>query len=289
MDQRQLFLRDVLTVLFKRMFLIAFFALVVFVVVFAGNYVWPPTYESVARVRLIEGREQLMAPATVTRSAVDVTTAQLTVEDVHSEIEIIYGDDVLEAVVRALNLHERGAITGGISSTPAEAPADGSAQPSEPAGPADKVEQAEAQADAEAARQLSEVFGRLSGEGNPIRMALRGAKQTVFELLYALNLKAEPDDLQKAVNGLRRAIEVKPIEKSFVLEIRCRYSDPEAAQIILKTLLRKFQRKHLEVFAQPESQQFIEEQLDRVAKELAKGPRGVEGVPQRERPTRGGC
>ncbi|MCP4640152.1 MAG: hypothetical protein GY851_06960, partial [bacterium] len=56
MDQRQIFLRDVLTVLFKRKYLVAFFAVVVIGVVFVGNQMWPETYESTAKVRLIRGR-----------------------------------------------------------------------------------------------------------------------------------------------------------------------------------------------------------------------------------------
>ncbi|MCP4643243.1 MAG: polysaccharide biosynthesis tyrosine autokinase [bacterium] len=217
MDQRQIFLRDVLTVLFKRKVLILFFALVVFGVVFAGNYVWPPTYESVAKVRIMEGRDQQVADPTVTRSAAEMITMGMTIEDVNSEMEMIYSDDVLEEVIDALKLDTR-------SAPPA---------------------------------------------GNPVRAALRGAKQAYNELTYALALRSKPTDRQRTVNGLRRAIEVIPVEKSHVLEIRCRYSDPDTAQEILTEVIVQFKEKHKDVFAQPESRPFFTKQYERVKTELA--------------------
>lgn len=45
MDQRQIFLRDILTTLFKRKLFIILFVVAVFALVFVGNYIWPPTYE----------------------------------------------------------------------------------------------------------------------------------------------------------------------------------------------------------------------------------------------------
>lgn len=215
MDQRQLFLRDILTVLFKRKLMIASFIVLVFVVVFAANYVWPVTYQSVAKVRIIEGRENLVAPPTVTQSAAQMTMMQMTVEDVNSEMEVIYSTNVLEGLVDELGLDQDQRRAAG-----------------------------------------------------PVRSVLRGLKGAWNQLTYALALKSKPSPEQAAVETLRRAIEVKPIDNTYVLEIRCRYSDPESAQQILTTLLEIYEARHKEVFAQPESQRFIEDQLDRVRGEL---------------------
>lgn len=104
MEQRQFFVRDVLTVLFKRWKLIIFLPIVIFALVFAGNYLWPPTYESVSKVRLVRGREVSQTDSTVMPGGQEFTMVSLMVEDLNSEIELIHSKDLLEAVVRGLDL-----------------------------------------------------------------------------------------------------------------------------------------------------------------------------------------
>lgn len=99
MEQRQFFLRDILSVIFKHKTLIIAFPIVVFIVVFVGNYIWPPTYESEARVRLMRGREVSQADTTVTQASESITMVQMGIEDVNSEIELLHSDDLLERVV----------------------------------------------------------------------------------------------------------------------------------------------------------------------------------------------
>ncbi|HNR31253.1 MAG TPA: Wzz/FepE/Etk N-terminal domain-containing protein, partial [Candidatus Hydrogenedentes bacterium] len=106
MDQRQFFVRDVLTVIFKRIKLILFLPILIFAVVFVGNYLWPPTYESMAKVRLVRGREVSQTDPTVTSSGQDMTMISLTVEDLNSEIELVHSRDLLETVVRDMKLEE---------------------------------------------------------------------------------------------------------------------------------------------------------------------------------------
>lgn len=100
MDQRQFFVRDILTVLFKRIKLIIFLPLLIFAVVFVGNYLWPPKYESSAKVRLVRGREVSQSDSTVTQSGQDMTMISLTVEDLNSEIELVHSRDLLQQVVQ---------------------------------------------------------------------------------------------------------------------------------------------------------------------------------------------
>lgn len=116
MDQRQLFLRDILTVLFKRKKLIVFFAVVVIAATFAGNLVWPPTYESAARIQILPGRETLQ-PTTPLTSQNMTPVITMSVEDVNSEIQIMVSDDVLRSVVTDLKLDQtsissEGAVRG---------------------------------------------------------------------------------------------------------------------------------------------------------------------------------
>ncbi|MBI5093637.1 MAG: polysaccharide biosynthesis tyrosine autokinase [Candidatus Hydrogenedentes bacterium] len=113
MDQRQLFLRDILTVVFKRFLLIVSFAAAVFLVVYVGNYAWPVTYESTASVRLTQGREVSTTDPTVMKSGAGLVTMQLTREDLNSEIEFIRSTDVLKEVVQKLELDKDVPLNGG--------------------------------------------------------------------------------------------------------------------------------------------------------------------------------
>lgn len=105
MDQRQFFVRDILTVVFKHLKLIIVFPIVLFLIVGGLNYIWPPTYESEAKVRIIKGREVMQADPTVTRSAQEISMHTLTIEDINSEIELLQNTDLLRNVVEDLGLH----------------------------------------------------------------------------------------------------------------------------------------------------------------------------------------
>ena len=103
--ERNIFLRDTLTVLFKRKWVILWFTIIVFATVFVGNYVVPPTYESISKVRLMRGREVMQTDPTVTKSAAMPMVA-LSLEDVNSEIELIKSSRVLERVVNEMGLDQ---------------------------------------------------------------------------------------------------------------------------------------------------------------------------------------
>ncbi len=113
MDQRQLFLRDILTVLFKRKKLIVFFAIVVIAATFGGNQIWPPTYESTARIQILPGRETLQSTTPLTSQTMNPVIT-MSVEDVNSEIQIMLSDDVLRSVVKELKLDEASISSEGV-------------------------------------------------------------------------------------------------------------------------------------------------------------------------------
>ena len=112
MDTRQIFLRDILTVLFKRKALIVLFIVVVVVGVYVCNLIWPKTYESVAKVQLLRGRETLQASTPLTDSGT-TPLISMSENDVNSEIQMIYSDDVLRQVVKDAKLVEEGFGGGG--------------------------------------------------------------------------------------------------------------------------------------------------------------------------------
>jgi len=106
MDQRQFYLRDILTVIFKHLKLIIFLPVIVLVVVVMLSWLWPATYESEAKVRLMRGRETAQSGPFVTENSSTVTMTELSMEDVNSEIEILHSDRLLLAVVKNLGLAE---------------------------------------------------------------------------------------------------------------------------------------------------------------------------------------
>ncbi|HNR36116.1 MAG TPA: polysaccharide biosynthesis tyrosine autokinase [Candidatus Hydrogenedentes bacterium] len=106
MKQRQIFLRDILAILFKRKLLIVSFAILVFAIVFVGNYVWPPTYESSARLRLTRGREVYQTDPSVMKSQENIAMIQMGQQDVNSEIDVIRSRDVLEQVAKDMGLDQ---------------------------------------------------------------------------------------------------------------------------------------------------------------------------------------
>ncbi|MCC6695119.1 MAG: hypothetical protein IT365_05770 [Candidatus Hydrogenedentes bacterium] len=116
MDQRQLFLRDVLTILFKRKGLIVLFAVVVIAGVFVGNMLWPKTFESTAKLQLLRGRETLQ-PTTPLTDSVSTPLISMTKEDVNSEIQMIYSDDVLRAVAQELQFQAQTGPVGQLRDT----------------------------------------------------------------------------------------------------------------------------------------------------------------------------
>lgn len=96
-----------MTILFKRKALIVFFTILVFAVAFVGNYVWPPTYESVAGIRLTRGREVIQSDPTVIKTQTSIAMVQMSQQDVNSEIEMFRSKDVLEEVARQLELDKK--------------------------------------------------------------------------------------------------------------------------------------------------------------------------------------
>lgn len=102
MDQRQFFLRDILTVIFKHLTLLVLLPLIILAVVFVGNYIWPPTYESTAKLQVMRGREVSQTDPTVTQSSSAVTMIQMGPEDINSEMQLLHSQNVLKKVVEDL-------------------------------------------------------------------------------------------------------------------------------------------------------------------------------------------
>ena len=101
--------------------------------------------------------------------------------------------------------------------------------------------------------------------------------RAVRELEYTLSLRRSAPIPSSGHRGAsEKAIEVKADDKKYVLEIRSQLGDPQLARDVLEALLEAYQQKHVDVFDQPGSAAFFEEQVARVTRELAEAQQKLE-------------
>ena len=216
MDQRQFFLRDILTVVFKRLRLIIGLSIVVVIISLALSYGWPPSYESGASVRISHGREVSQADTTVTNSDSAMSMIQMSVEDLNSETEILLSEDVLRATVVNHGLD--------VDDFPYET-------------------------------------GAFRAPFNAIRFG-------VEFILDLTKLRAQPDDVQKAMDELQERLNVTPVRDSYVLDVSLRLGNPEKSQEVLNAVLAEYRAHHIEVFRNDENKVFFDKQVTRVSATL---------------------
>jgi uncharacterized protein involved in exopolysaccharide biosynthesis len=227
-QQRQFFVRDVLTVVFKHLSMIIFLPLVIAAVVVVLSYMWPPSYESLAKVQIIRGREVSQPDTSVTKTGNDISMLQLSVEDINSEIEQIRSENVLRATVTE-------PIVDPENKLPALVLKD---DPDFPYGAG-----------------LLQV---------PVAMF----RATVTGVMYLIGLKSRPDPVRRAMDALDDRLEVEPVRDSYVIEVRLRLGDREKARRVLGALIEQYQKHHIGVFSNEKSEPFFQKQLDRVSKDL---------------------
>lgn len=102
---RPLSLRDFLATLFKRKRLITVLFMLGVIGVTAGVYMWPKTYEATAKILVKLGRENI-AISTLSESAQSkvMTSLQVRIEDINSEIEILRNRSLVEQLIEKLGM-----------------------------------------------------------------------------------------------------------------------------------------------------------------------------------------
>ncbi len=104
-EVRPLSLRDFLATLFKRKRLITVIFLLGVIGVTVGVYMWPKTYEASAKILVKLGRENI-AISTLSESAQSkvMTSLQVRIEDINSEIEILVKRELIEKLIDKLGM-----------------------------------------------------------------------------------------------------------------------------------------------------------------------------------------
>lgn len=236
MEQRQFYLRDILTVIFKHKKLIVLLPLVIIGVTFVGGYVWPPSFESEAKMRLTRGREVSQTDPTVMGGNA-MNMIQLGPADINSEIELIHSHDLLMDVVTSTFplSGDEGAATEVLFK-----------HPQFPYG--DSI--------------LTAPY-----------KAFQASVATVLQLL-GLKVAAKPEE--EAIDTLLDRLEVEPVRDSYVIQISVRLGSAQLANNVLKKVIEVYQRRHIEVFANDKSSPFFSGQLEKTRTDLAKAQEALQ-------------
>lgn len=229
MEQRQFYLRDILTVVFKHKRLIVVLPLFIIAVTFVGGYVWPPSFESEAKIRLTRGREVSQADPTVIGGS-SMNMIQMGPADINSEIELIHSHDLLMDVVNA-KYDEAG--------QPSDNGVELFNHPMFPYGDSILIQ--------------------------PYKALLK----TIGEILILIGLKVDPKPDEEAIDILDRRLEVEPVSDSYVLRMKLRLGTADLANGVLEKIVETYQRKHIDLFSNQKSSPFFEKRLEDARAKLA--------------------
>ncbi|MBN2375010.1 MAG: hypothetical protein JXD22_01315 [Sedimentisphaerales bacterium] len=100
------------------------------------------------------------------------------------------------------------------------------------------------------------------------RRAYMTVRKTLGQALVTLGFRRELTNLERVVMTLQSSVEIEPIRKSDVIEIRMRTTDPDAGEEILAKFLELYQESHLKAHTTPKAKEFFQEEskslLDRL-------------------------
>ena len=100
------------------------------------------------------------------------------------------------------------------------------------------------------------------------RHAYRAVRAAMDRALVTLGFRRELTKLERVVMVLQSSVEIEPIRKSDVIEIRMRTTDPDAGEEVLAKFLELYQENHMEVHKTPKAKEFFQEEskllLDRL-------------------------
>ena len=100
------------------------------------------------------------------------------------------------------------------------------------------------------------------------RHAYQTVRKTISQTLVTLGFRREVTNLERVVMALQSSVEIEPIRKSDVIEIRMRTTDPDAGEEILAKFLELYQESHLEAHKTPKAKEFFQDEskslLDRL-------------------------
>lgn len=232
MEQRQFYLRDILTVIFKHLRLIVVLPLIIIAITFVGGYIWPPSFESEAKIRLTRGREVSQTDPTVI-GGTGMNMIQLGPADINSEIELIHSHDLLMDVVTALY--------------------DSSGRPVPP-GSTDGV-------------PLYEHPKFPFGDSILIQ-PYKAVQRAIGTVLILIGLKVDPKPEEEAIDILDQRLEVEPVRDSYVLQMTLRLGTADLASGVLANIVENYKRRHIELFSNAKSSPFFEKRLEDVRAKL---------------------
>jgi succinoglycan biosynthesis transport protein ExoP len=252
MEQRQFYLRDILTVVFKHKTLIVMLPLFIILLTFIGGYVWPPSYISESKVRLTRGREVSQADPTVMGGGSSVMNViNLGPADVNSEIELIHSHDLLLDVVKSKYDEHGNPILHDDDGTAYVLDRDGNRMPA----PAD--------GGIELYKHPLFPFG-----DSILIQPYKALQASIVLVLETLRLKVVPSPEEEAIDLLDSRLGVEPVRDSYVLQVIVRMGTADLAHGVLTRVMEIYQRKHIELFSNEKSSPFFKARLDETKTKL---------------------
>lgn len=259
MEQRQFYLRDVLTVIFKHKSLLVWLPLFIILVTFIGGYVWPPSFISEAKLRLTRGREVSQADPTVMGGGNGTNMIQFGPADINSEIELIHSHDLLMDVVKSKFDADGNPIVTDV---------DGKSY----VLTADDVHK-EVPADGGIELYKHPMFPY----GNSILIQPYKALQATIGLaLQAIGLKVKPSPEEEAIDILDRRVDAAPVRDSYVLQVTVRVGTADLAHGVLAKVIEVYKRRHIDIFRGEKNIGFFEEQKKTAEDNLKKAQSNLE-------------
>ncbi len=92
------------------------------------------------------------------------------------------------------------------------------------------------------------------------RHAYRAVREAMSGTLVTLGFRRELTKLERVVMALQNSVEIEPIRKSDVIEIRMRTTDPDSGEEILAKFLELYQENHMKAHKIPKAKEFFQDE-----------------------------
>jgi uncharacterized protein involved in exopolysaccharide biosynthesis len=118
-----------------------------------------------------------------------------------------------------------------------------------------------------------------------VRRGIRFCRETLDEVLYALDLKRQLSQRDRAILAVEKALSAKVVKDSDVVEVLLRSDTPEGAEYILKTIIATYLERHVEAHRVGEAPSFLAKQVETIAERLQDSEEQLEQLKKKKRIT----
>lgn len=118
-----------------------------------------------------------------------------------------------------------------------------------------------------------------------VKRGIRVCREALDEVLYALELKRQLSQRDRAILAVEKVVSAKAVKDSDIIEVLLRSDTPEGAEYILKTLIATYLERHVEAHRVGEAPTFLAKQVETIAERLRDSEDQLEHLKQKKRIT----